>query len=175
MSSENTSKHAQWPAMLGSETPEQQVDALRQISGNSEVTGLTLAIVPMAGSRDDDVRMWASEVLESSIKPHAGEVDDLIELMDKNDDGEVCYWAATMLGRLGEASVAAVPTLVSCMNKSMYLPARERAVWALAQVGAQAVDAISALRKVSETSPPRLQRLASEAINRILSDDEAAA
>lgn len=175
MSSENASKQAQWSAMLDSGTPEQQADALRQMSGDCDVTGLTLAIVPMAGSRDDDVRMWASEVLESSIKPTEDEVTDLIRLMDENDDGEVCYWAATMLGRLGEASVAAVPALASCMSESMYLPARERAAWALAQIGAQAADAISTLKQVSETAPPRLQRLANEAIARILSDDEAAA
>ncbi|WP_372726322.1 hypothetical protein, partial [Novipirellula sp.] len=55
----------------------------------------------------------------------------------------------------------------SCVLNSMYLPARERAVWALAEIGPAAANAIESLEKTAEAAPPRLKRLAKEAIKTI--------
>ena len=49
----------------------------------------------------------------------------------------------------------------------MFLPARERATWALTQIGPAASAAIPTLMEAVETAPPRLQRLAIEAIEAI--------
>jgi hypothetical protein len=51
----------------------------------------------------------------------------------------------------------------------MYLPAREQATWALHQIGPPASIAIETLKEAAEDAPPRLQRMAKEAI-RVITD-----
>ena len=101
------------------------------------------------------------------MQPDPAEATELSELLSACGDGEVCYWAATMLGRLGKQSVAAVDALEACVRESMYLPARERATWALSQIGPQAAAAVPTLEEAAAAAPPRLQRLASEALEAI--------
>jgi len=156
-----------WTAKLTADSVDDQVEALRQISTQDAVSGLAVTVVRLCGSSDDEVRMWSAEALEVAIQPEPSEVEGLIELLSAEDDGEISYWAATMLGRLGKDAVAAVATLGSCLRDSMYLAARERAAWALAEVGPAAADALESLKQVSETGSPRLQRLALEAIEAI--------
>jgi HEAT repeat protein len=153
-----------WAAKLSGESPEDQIDALRQISTQEKVTGLAVTVVGLCGSSDDEIRMWSAEALEVAIEPQSSEIPGLIELLQQADDGEICYWAATLLGRLGVDAVAAVATLETCLCESMYLPARERAAWALAEIGPDASAAIPALQKAAENAPPRLKRLALQAM-----------
>lgn len=153
-----------WRNMLATDSAETQVEALRQISGQESATGLTVAIVALSGSPDDDVRTWSAEALETAVVPTESEVPPLIEMLESASDGEICYWAATMLGRLGPKAVAAVDALEACLRESMYLPARERATWALSQIGPPAAAAIPALKEAAEAAPPRLKRLATEAL-----------
>lgn len=164
--------HDDWADMLASDSPEKQAEALRLISGQDSVTGLTVAITSLSGSSDDEVRTWAAEALETAVEPTAAELTALIELLDSAGDGEICYWSATMLGRLGNQAGAAVAALARCLRESDYLPARERATWALRQIGPPAAAAIPALKAVADQAPPRLQRLATEALRAI--DDVAA-
>ncbi len=124
-----------WAMPLHSELVDDQVTALRQISAAEIVTGITVRVVQLAGSSHDEVRMWSAEALETSIQPSLGEVFGLRELLGRAADGEVCYWAATMLGRLGSQAVSAVNELESCVRESMYLPAREQATWCSARLG----------------------------------------
>ncbi len=161
-----------WAAKLEGDSPEEQVTALRQISGQDVVKGLTPAIINLAGSRDDEVRMWSAEALESSVQPQATDVLPLVGLLGRDvDDGEIGYWAATMLGRLGRDAASAAQALETCLRESMYLPARERAAWALSQVGDAAAIAIPTLREAAETAPPRLSRLAAETLRAITPED----
>jgi HEAT repeat protein len=156
-----------WGELLADDSPDAQVDALRQISGQESVTGLTETIVALSGSSNDEVRMWSAEALETSVTPTQSDVTALIRMLESAEDGEICYWAATMLGRLGPDAVAAVDALETCLRASMYLPARERATWALSQIGPPAAAAVPALRAAAEAAPPRLQRLATEALRAI--------
>lgn len=156
-----------WGEVLAGGSPDDQVEVLRQISGQESVTGLTVAIVELSGSGNDEVRMWSAEALETAVTPTESEVTALIQMLVSAADGEICYWAATMLGRLGPEAVAAVEALETCLRTSLYLPARERAAWALSQIGPQAAAAVPALKEAAEAAPPRLQRLASEALRAI--------
>ncbi len=98
-----------WADALAGDSPAAQVDALRQIAGQESATGLTLAIIRLSsGSSDEDVRMWSAEALETAVEPTTSEIVPLIELLQSAEDGELGYWAATMLGRLGTDAVAAV-------------------------------------------------------------------
>ena len=87
-----------------------------------------------------------------------------MRLLQSADDGETCYWAATLLGRLGQDAAVAAGALEGCLRESMYLPARERAAWALSQIGPQAAAAVPTLEEAAAAAPPRLQRLATEAL-----------
>lgn len=163
------SNQERWASQLTCGDVDGRVAALRQIAGQESVTGLTAIVVELAGSSDDEVRMWAAEALETAIKPLPMDIEALIQALDPGDDVDICYWAATMLGRLGtEASVAAA-ALEKCLAESMYLPARERAAWALCQLGPSARSATETLRRTAQDAPPRLKRLATEAL-RILGE-----
>jgi hypothetical protein len=152
---------------LGGLAPETIIDALRQISNRDHVTGFTLRIVALAGNSNDEIRMWAAEALERAIEPSEDEIASLIHVLELAGDGEVCYWAATMLGRIGAAAASAGPALSDCLEQSLYLPARERSAWALCQMGDAAIVARDSLSKAAQNAPPRLKRLANEALKRI--------
>lgn len=161
-------RHEVWIAKLAGRGVDAKVDALRQISWQESVTGLTAAVILLAGDRDEEVRMWSAEVLETSIQPDPSEVGTLVEVLETSVGPEVGYWAATMLGRLGESAVAATGALEACLREAAYPPSRERAAWALGQLGPQACSAIPALQRAAQTGPPRLQRIATAAIRSIV-------
>ena len=91
----------------------------------------------------------------------------LMNLAGKGHDGETVYWAVTLIGRMGPAAARATACLTATLTHSPYLPARERAAWAIARIGTPAQSALEALRKAVETGPPRLSRLATQAIESI--------
>lgn len=157
----------QWLELLQSDSGADQVAGLRQICEVPSVSGLTVTTVRLAGDRNDEVRLWAAEALQSSIRPHADESPALADLLRTADDGETAYWAATMLGRLGEVSESAVNALDHCVADSAFLPAREQATWALCQIGPPASTAVDTLQAAAENAPPRLQRLVAKAIRNI--------
>ncbi len=169
MASENVS----WSTKLDSDSVEDQTRTLQEIASQSEVFGCTIQAVTLAGSRNDEVRSWAAAALESAIKPLDSEIESLADVLFSGEDGETCYWAATMLGRLGNLSGkhadVAVSALETCLSDSLHLPARERAAWALGEIGPRAASAATTLRRTAEDAPPRLQRLVNKAL-RVIGD-----
>lgn len=157
----------QWATGLQDQSAERCVQTLRQIISAGNVTGLSAKIVTLAGSSDDEVRLWAAEALENAVVAHPDEVLQLTQLLQASSDGEVDYWCATLLGRLGSHSGEAVAQLDHCLRTSMYLPARERAAWALSQIGTAAAAAMPTLRHAAIDGPPRLKRLAISALEAI--------
>ena len=160
-----------WNVQLQSDSFDRQVSALQQISRDRDVRGVTVAAVRLAGSPHDEVRIWAAEALESSIQPVTDEAQELTDLLRESGDGETCYWTSTMLGRIGEAigelpgtAEAAVDALERCLKDSLYLPARERAAWALRRLGPVSKSALPTLKEIASDAPPRLQRLTNEAV-----------
>ncbi len=135
------------------------------MSGRHPVT--TLAI-PLVSDPDDEVSAMASDLLESSLSPDVNELKALITLLRSAKDGEMEYWAATCIGRLGPAAADASASLAQCLLDSSFLAARERAAWALSQIGSGAKQAINALRQIGPEDPPRLQRLAATALQSIV-------
>ena len=77
---------------------------------------------------------------------------------------DAAYWAATLIGRSGEAAASHASQLVSVVvDETAPLPARERAAWALAKLGptdAAASERLAAL--AADSSNPRLARLVAE-------------
>lgn len=160
-------RQSEWHQRLTEGELNMQLQTLVEICRESNVLGVSSLVIRLAGSRDDFVRAAAAQALESSLRPSPVEIPALIALLSDRSDGEIGYWAATLLGRLGQEAVDAAPALCDCLTSSSFLPARERAVWALKKIGPAASDSIPALRAVSELGPARLQQLCREAISEI--------
>ncbi|TWU51112.1 hypothetical protein [Rubripirellula reticaptiva] len=165
-----TAESILWSEKLAAETKDQG-SILRQMAESADIRGCTAAVIKLANSQNVEVRKWATAALESSITPTPDEVEAISDLLACIDEGETCYWAATMLGRLGPnvgpRTKLAVDSLEICLGDSMYLPARERSAWALSQIGPSAASAAITLRRTAEDAPPRLQRLVEEALEMI--------
>lgn len=161
----NAAEHTdRWVNLLRSTDTTQQKDALREISACEDVSGCTLECLALIASHHSEVRMLASEALETSIKPAADDIRRLTAQLIGTNDGEVCYWAAILLGRLGPIAGSAVDALEICARDREYLPARERSVWALCHIGTEAESALPTLLEIADDAPARLQRLSLQAI-----------
>jgi hypothetical protein len=126
--------------------------------------GLTAAVLPLVVDPDEQTRHWACESLDRVLKPEIDELPGLIETLRGTTDGEVEYWTATMIGRLGPDAASATAVLATVLLDSSCLAARERAAWALSQIGPAARSAVNSLRQIGNDDPPRLRRLAESAL-----------
>lgn len=122
-----------------------------------------VALVRASGDRDASVRDWAVAALEELGPPPANEAEVLAALAG-SPDVNIAYWACTLLGRLGAAAVPAVPAITDSLSRHRELAVRERAAWALGQIGAPAKASLDALEQAAQSGEPRLSRLARQAI-----------
>lgn len=159
--------HAVWWHRLAEGNSDAQLQTLIEIGRSTRVLGVSDLVTRLAGSRDDSVRAAAAQALEHALQPSLVELPALIVSLSDHSDGEISYWAATLLGRLGKKAVDAVPALCDCLTSSSFLAARERAVWALQEIGPGASESIPVLRAASESAPARLQQLCRDAISAI--------
>jgi HEAT repeat protein len=127
-----------------------------------------MALVEATADSDESVRQWSTGALESLGPPAASDAAALAKLAgDARLD--VAYWAVTLLGRLGTDAgrPEIVAALVSALTKHPEAAVRERAAWALGEIGTSAAAALSALQSASKNPSPRLSRLAKQAIGQI--------
>lgn len=126
------------------------------------------AAVPLveACDRDDSVREWAVAALEGLGPPRPCDVAPLAELL-ANPSLDVAYWSATLLGRLGQQAAPAVSGLIAALESHAELAVRQRAAWALGQIGPAASSARAALEAASAGTDARLASLARQALGRI--------
>lgn len=161
---------------LSSDDPWRQLAAIQTLckqDPDRPQPGVALRLVELTGSSNDQVRMYAADALESGVSLASEDVDGVASRLHQDNDGEVSYWAATLLGRqastggLGSHLELVVERLQRCVVDSPYLPARERATWALGRIGPSAAAAMPDLRSIAADGPPRLRRLAMEALEAI--------
>ncbi|MFK8115611.1 MAG: HEAT repeat domain-containing protein [Rubripirellula sp.] len=157
---------------LATSDPEQQADVLRKLCNLESVHGICLQVIALSRSQDDDVRMWSAEALETSIQPTSADIPGLVQTLKTSDEADVCYWAATMLGRLGTEAASASQALAAFAETSEHLAAREQAVWALCQLGPAASHAILTMQRIAEDAPARLHRMVQHAIERLQGEND---
>lgn len=126
----------------------------------------TIALVGASGDPDETVRQWAAAALEGMGAPDAGSVAELQGLLSSPNEN-VGYWAATLLGRLGEVASHASANLGEVVSGDFPIAVRQRAAWALGQIGPAAKSALVPLERAAESDDPRLARLARTAIQSI--------
>ena len=119
---------------------------------NPEYGEFTVIQVEIEG--EEEVREWAVAALEDLGAPPVANLHALASLLgDQNAD--VGYWTATLLGRLGADAAPAVPTLANALSTSSYSAVCQRVAWALGRIGPAAASALDALRQASAGDDPR--------------------
>ena len=128
---------------------------------------LALSMIAWCNDTDERIAEMAVAVLESMGPPRAEDISALITVL-QSEAGSTAYWAATLLGRLQAGAADAVSALATASEKHPEVAVRERAAWALGQIGPAAASAVTTLQAAAASNDRRLARLATEAIKSIL-------
>lgn len=126
MPTSDTSSPGDWASRLdparGDET---LLESLQDLAREESVAAVTLRCIELLGHDASEIRLWANEALESAVQPGSDETKPLTQrladLLDDQAAGEAqpatslladrMYWAATMIGRIGNDATSARPTL----------------------------------------------------------------
>ena len=142
-------------------------EAARQLSLHPEEAQVAaIALVTAASDADESLREWAVSTLEDLGPPSAADLSELLRLAD-NSSSDIAWWAITLLGRLGpEASDAAA--LLARRSLDETSPAvRQRAIWALGQLGPAATGQRDTLVTLADSEDAQVARLARQALERV--------
>lgn len=127
-----------------------------------------MSLVRATADPDETVREWVVSALEDLGPPPAEDLPSLIELLHDSQP-DVVWWSATLLGRLGEDASQAAHPLGELLGDSADSNVRQRAAWALGQLGKSAHDQLSRLQVAAASTDAPLARAAQEALDRIQS------
>jgi len=140
--------------------------AAEQLSAQGEEAREASVDLVQACADEESVSSWAVAALEQLGPPPVQAIPLLGPLVASSHE-LVAYWAVTLLGRLKSVAAAAVPAVVSAMENSPYLAVRQRAAWALGQIGDRSAPTVAALEQAKKASDPRLARLAAQAVEQL--------
>lgn len=121
-------------AALQSEMVATRTEAAEKIASLGEAAAeLAIPLLHALGDEDESIRQLATSALEDCGPPSRDDVEDL-ELLLANVNADIGYWAATLLGRLGEGAVQAVEGLRTAAAEHPSPEVRKRATWALGKI-----------------------------------------
>jgi len=150
----------------GTDAAQQTAAATKLATLGHDAQGAAVALVRTIGIPNEEVLEACTAALEDLGPPAVEQIKPLIELAD-DCSSDVAYWAITLLGRAGKGAAAAVPKLMQVLESDADLPVRERAAWALGEIGPAAKAAAPALTVAADGSDARLARLAKQALESI--------
>jgi HEAT repeat protein len=150
----------------GTDTAQQTAAATELATLGHAAQPAAVALVRTIGIPDEEVLEACTAALEDVGPPAPDQIKPLAELAG-DCTSDVAYWAVTLLGRAGNAAAAAVPKLIQVLESDADLPVRERAAWALGEIGPAAQVAAPALRVAVDSGDARLARLAKQALESI--------
>lgn len=154
-------------AQLESTDTDEQTAAATQLAAlGRDAQAAAVALVRTLGIPDEGVVEACTAALEELGPPTADQVAPLTELAS-DCSSDVAYWAVTLLGRARQDAAAAVAELCHVLESDAALPVRERAAWALGEIGPAAKAAVAALRNAAASGEARLARLAHKALDSI--------
>jgi HEAT repeat protein len=147
--------------------PAAQTAAANQIASlGPAAQGAAVALVRTIAIPDEEVLEACTAALEEIGPPAANQIEPLAA-MSGDCSSDVAYWAVTLLGRATVGASAAVPALTAVLAGDADLPVRERAAWALGEIGPAAASAAPALQAAAASPDARLARLAKKALEAI--------
>lgn len=150
----------------GSDTAQQTAAATELATLGHAAQRAAVALVRTIGIPDEEVLEACTAALEDLGPPAADQIKPLAELAG-DCTSDVAYWAVTLLGRAGHNAAAAVSALTQVLESDADVPVRERAAWALGEIGPAANAAALALRTAANSSDARLARLAAKALEAV--------
>jgi hypothetical protein len=150
----------------GHDTAAQTAAANELASRGRDAQGAIVALVRTVGIPDEEVLEACTAALEEAGPPAADQIRPLMALVS-DCSGDIAYWAVTLLGRASADAAPAVPALIQVLESDADLPVRERAAWALGEIGPGAKSAVAALTAAANCDDARLARLAKKALESI--------
>lgn len=162
----NTDLAALIAQLEGADTAAQTAAANELAARGRDAQGAIVALVRTVGIPDEEVLEACTAALEEAGPPAADQIAPLVSLT-RDCSGDVAYWAVTLLGRARTDAAPAVPALVAVLESDVELPVRERAAWALGEIGPAAISAKAALWTAANCDDVRLARLAKKALESI--------
>ncbi|MDP6447515.1 MAG: hypothetical protein QGG36_25220 [Pirellulaceae bacterium] len=139
--------------------------AAAQWLANDSNAARAAAIPLIAGAADesDEVREWVVEAIENMGPPDQGDLAEIAQMLTL--DSDAAYWAATLLGRAGDAcGEETVNRLARGLNQHPRQAVRARIAWALGRIPINAA-AHQSLQQAASDDDPRTARLARRALN----------
>ena len=162
-----TDNIAQWIQELFATDVELRMNAARELAmAGSSTRSAAVALTKACADENEEVCEWATAALEELGEPPADSVRSLAGLLT-DPCLDVAYWAATLLGRLKDQAGDGVHSLGIALTEHSEPAVRQRAAWALGQMGASAEPVLPVLQSAAESDDVRLARLAREAIAEI--------
>jgi HEAT repeat protein len=152
---------------LNSKEVDPRRKAAEGLARHQAASAAAVSLARATGDQDEQVRQWATAALEEMGAPSVEDAPALAELL-AGSSTDTAYWAATLLGRLGERAAGVVPDLARVVENDGETVVRQRAAWALGKIGRPAAAAEETLRHAADAGDPRLARLAKQALETIL-------
>ena len=144
---------------LRSEDAAERLSAAESLSLMGPDASFAAVDLVNACADEEAIRDFAVAALEELGPPPVDALPGLIDLAS-HDDALVAYWAITLLGRAGVSAKSGEARLVSVLETAGESSVKERAAWALGQIGSDSEPAIEALKRAAGSSEARLSRLA---------------
>jgi HEAT repeat protein len=127
-------------------------------------------LLALLESNDETIQNYSSEALENCGPPRPEDVPFLCQQL-KSRKSSYVYWASTLLGRIGSGKLsttevkdlqASLTTAIA--DASLELSARERAAWAICELGQEVSSNRDPLEKELQIAAPRLKRFIESAL-----------
>ncbi|TWT29493.1 HEAT repeat domain-containing protein [Blastopirellula retiformator] len=130
-----------------------------------ELRSAAVPLCRLTADPEETVRESAVGALEALETPATEDASALSQLMSSSAT-DVRYWAATLLGRIGPSAERQAPALLVAITSDQTTAVQQKAVWAIDQIGVRTASAKAALEQASQSSDPRLARLATKALTK---------
>ena len=126
-------------------------------------------LLSFMNSEDESAQNLATEALENCGPPSRKELVFLLSQLSSSEESNV-YWASTLLGRFkpggDKERVELQQSLCNAICKlDNTLAARERATWAIGELGSVNQECRRLLSSQIPDAPPRLKRLLESALH----------
>jgi hypothetical protein len=137
---------------------------LRELTNDRTAAAHKLAEVMLClESEEEEIRAWASDVLENIGAPPASYAEHFASLC-QHDCAAVAGWACKLLSKLGAPAVSYQSVIVRSLRTHASLGVRQLAAAALGQLPELEPDSLQALKEAAADQDPRLKRLAEQSL-----------
>lgn len=143
---------------------ELSLEQLRRLAaGDEPADRYVLSLLQNMESADEELRAWTSDALHSvAVLP--SDLAAAVAEKCRHSQAAVAAAACGLLAKLGPSAAEYQASIVFCLSQHPKISARQQAALALASIQDLSPATVAALHTASESSDPRLQRLAQAAL-----------